>query len=221
MRYNNEYVEEKFGRIVRNKDMYEARGKIVKKEVFGFDFNEDSKVLEFGCGIGQNLICIKYKFGYDINKKIYPLLREKGFVLFDSEDKIPDNFFDEILIHNVLEHLPNPVNTLKMLRKKIKRGGKIRVCVPDLSYESYLRNGKEVGMNDTKDGHLFAWTFYELNYLMNYCGYHNLLNKYLYREGYERLIPFYRISFYLYYFLVWLVGRWQNKFDIMVVAERK
>jgi len=220
MKYDKEYIRKMFGRMIDDKYCYYARGEVVFRDVFSYEFNPNSRVLEFGCGIGQNLVKIKNKYGYDINKTIYPFLKEQGFILYNSEEEIPDDYFDEILVHNVLEHLPNPLETLKILRTKLKRNGKIRVLVPRLSYNHKIRDWKS-DINDTIDRHYYGWTHYELNYLLNQAGFENLVNEFVYRKGYERLIWFYKwLGFSIYYFLVKLSGRVKGHFDLMVISKK-
>jgi len=48
----------------------------------------------------------------------------------DSLNIIPDNYFDVILMAHVIEHLPNGLDVVKQLAKKIKSGGKIYIEFP-------------------------------------------------------------------------------------------
>lgn len=213
IKYNLDYHKDKFGKIIDNDEGYRARGEFVSSEIFKDNFKEGSKVLEFGCGVGQNLIKIKNAYGYDINKKLYPLLNKKGIKTFNTLKEIPDKFFDEILLSMVLEHLQNPIKTINLLKRKLKGGGNIRIIVPKLNYDF------KKDLNKSIDGHIFGWSFYELNYLLNYCGFVNILNKKLYNRGYERFVPLYRFG--LYPFFVKNIGRLLNQFDILVVAKKK
>ncbi len=77
----------------------------------------------------------------------------EGFVQFDHRkedydlacDELPvgDNSVDEIYMSHVLEHIPMFVakESLLRLKKKLKKGGKLRIVCPDLrAYaEAYLR----------------------------------------------------------------------------------
>jgi len=211
--YDMGYHNKRFRALLENKRLYELKGKVAKKEYF-VGFNEESRVLEFGTGIGQNLRFIKNKYGYDINRELYPILKENGINTFDSIDKIPDNFFDEILVCQVLEHLENPIKILKLLRKKLKKDGKIRIVVPKAYYS--LPNN----MNTTKNGHLYCWSFLEMNYLLNLCGFKNVLNKKIYRRGADKLMPLAKINFSLYFALIKTFGFLMRNFDLLVIAEK-
>jgi len=215
MQYNNEYHRTKFAKFIDNPTLWMLRGELAKKNFFGDDFNENNNVLEFGCGVGFNLACIKNAWGYDINKELYPMLNSKGIKTFDNIDEMPNDFFDDILICMCLEHLPNPIETINLLKLKLKQGGRMRIVLPKINYSLKNRGG----LNESIDGHTFAWTFYEINYLMNYCGFTNTLNKKIFRRGME-FFYFKGLRGKLYHFCVYLLGRFINDFDIMVISKK-
>ena len=210
--YNMDYVNEVFTTENAN---YDLRTKCHKEDYFSFDFNEDSKILDFGIGLGHNTICFKNKYGFDINKGLYPQLKENGFKMFETIEDIPSNYFDEILISQVLEHVDYPMGTLKMLHSKLKVGGKIRVVVPNIRYKVPSNLNSEY-----VSGHLHAWTHYELNYLLNRAGFHNVYNKIIYRRGEVVLMFLNKINFNLYRFFTRLTGRITKDLDVFVVSEK-
>ncbi len=208
--YDMEYVNKVFTTEQADSDL---RTKCHKEDYFSFGFNEDSKVLDFGLGLGLNTIWCKNKYGYDINKGLYPQLKEKGFTMFDSIEDITENFFDEILISQVLEHVDYPMETLKMLHSKLKVGGKIRVVVPNIRYKVPTNLNSEY-----ISGHLHVWSHMELNYLLNRSGFTNIHNKIIYRRGEVAFMFLNNISFRLYRFITKLVGRLTKDLDVFVVG---
>ncbi len=48
----------------------------------------------------------------------------------DSLDIIPDNFFNVVVMAHVIEHLPNGLEVIKQLTKKVIKGGQIYVEFP-------------------------------------------------------------------------------------------
>ena len=214
--YDAKYHCENFGRILKDEVKYISRGYWALKNYF-VSLNPSSKVLEFGTGVGQNLHFIQNPHGIDINKELYPALKKRGIIMYDLPSDIPDNYFDEILISMVLEHLPNPIETIKMLRNKLKNDGRIRVILPNVSQKI----GPRGGLNHSITGHLFGWTFYEINYLMNYCGFKNIKNIKIYRRGLERFAPVFNISKGLYLFLVKSLGLGNREFEIMIISVKK
>jgi len=211
--YNQEYHEKKFGNWIKDKNLYKLRCLYAKKKYFKDLIIENKRIFEFGCGIGQNIAWYNNSYGYELNKKLYPFLKEKGIKMFDDLNEIPDDYFDIIITCMVLEHLENPKKTLTFLKDKLKDDGYLITVLPMFSY-----NKRKEGINETTDGHLFAWTFYEINYLLNFCGFTNILNKKIYRKGIERL-KFLPQS--LYFFFLSFFGRLFNTFDIIIISKKR
>ena len=218
LEYNNDYHQSKFGSIIKDRFLYDLKCR--NAQDYFPDFTSKrwllNKVLDYGCGVGQNIANFPNKYAYDINIELYPFLKEEGFVCYEKEKDIPNDFFDDILISQVLEHLDNPMETLKMLHKKLKKGGTIRVVVPHMSYEI----PKDINSHNT-DGHLQNWSFIELNYLLNRCGFNVIYNKQIYVRGVERFSWVAKYSYWLYRFLTTGFGQMVNEFDVFVIAEKK
>jgi ubiquinone/menaquinone biosynthesis C-methylase UbiE len=108
----------------RKRDLFE----LIKKQ------KEDMKVLDFGCGTGTHgIACAQKKatvFFYDISAKMLHITyariamrRLDGAWLIRDKEKIEDNFFDTILCTDVLEHIVDPVETIRDFIKWLKVGG--------------------------------------------------------------------------------------------------
>jgi len=179
IQYDMDYHTNKFGNWITDENLYRLRCEYARRNYLDF-IRPTDKVLEYGCGVGQNIAWHKNSYGYEINKKLYPLLESKGIIMYNYEKDIPDNHFDVIITCMVLEHLENPIKTLKFLNKKLKSGGKLVTVLPPVNYSRTLQT-KNV------DGHYYGWTFYEINYLLEQCGFQNIINKRIYRYGIERL----------------------------------
>lgn len=214
--YDTEYHKDKF-RTWENPFMYELKGKVAKDNIFlPYKFNPEAKTFEFGCGIGQITAWVKNKHALDINKNLYPSLREKGFTMYDTEQDIPDNYFDEIVISQVLEHLPDAIDKVKMFNKKLKIGGLLRIALP----RAYYAIGTIDQMNTSNDGHYFSWGFAEINYLLNRCGFKAVYNSLYYRRGIDRLAFLAKLSFPLYKLATNILGHIYNDFDIIIIGEK-
>jgi len=212
--YNNQYHKDKFNVMMDEEDFYILKSRLARIEYFkGVD--KDANVLEFGCGLGQNIYSFRNKYGIDINKGLYPRLKEMGFFMFNSLKEIPNELFDVILLVQVLEHLENPIKILKQLKAKLSDDGEIRIIVPILHPYPFVE------LNKSTDGHIYAWGFYELNYLLNLCGYKVIKNERIYRRGVQSLRKFSRFGFGFYYFLIKLLSRYNYDFDIMVTAKKQ
>ena len=117
-----------------------------------------------------------------------------------------------------LEHLPNPLETINILKTKLKKGGFFINVLPALGYTLKYRTSEENPLNTSADGHLFGWTFYEFNYMMNYCGFTNILNKKIYRRGIDRFAKLNRWN--LYFPVINILGLIIDDFDIIIVSRK-
>lgn len=96
---------------------------------------QPSAILDFGCGPGwllSSLVTNAEKFGVDNS----PLARNSAqrFATVGNEiDDLEFENFDLIICNHVLEHLKNPVKTLKSLINKLSNTGLLIVGMPDFS----------------------------------------------------------------------------------------
>lgn len=97
----------------------------------------DSKILDVGCGAG-NLLIHLHNQGFTDLTGIDPYIQEdrhyrKGVqVLKKSVDESSESF-EFIMLHHSFEHVPNPIETLKALHKKIEHDGLILIRIPIVS----------------------------------------------------------------------------------------
>lgn len=139
--YVHGYTERESNRL---KDQADCLSEIIHPDTV---FPKKSIILEAGCGVGAQ------------TKIVAPMNPESKFISIDiSEDSIikaeklikqrninnvefqignifslnfPDEYFDHILICFVLEHLPNPYEALKSLKRVLKKGGTITLIEGD------------------------------------------------------------------------------------------
>ncbi len=110
-----------------------------------------SIILEIGCATGYIGKFLKEKrnckmYGIEIDKEAAKLAQPyyKKIIVGDVEDEntlstlnyeLPImNYFDYILCMNVLEHLKDPKNVLKNIRKYLKSDGYLIICVPNVAH---------------------------------------------------------------------------------------
>jgi len=123
-------------------------------------------VLDFGCGGGyllKNIVC-KERLGVEINPKAIEIAKENGLKIFQNADSIPDDSVDVIVSDNALEHTLRPLDELKSLYKKLKKGGKIIFVVP---CESVSMRYKPNDINH----HLYSWSPMNLGNLFTEAGF--------------------------------------------------
>jgi GT2 family glycosyltransferase len=100
-----------------------------------FPDNAPLKVLEVGCSCGGTLLKLKNTFknaeiyGIEINAQAARIAQLVADVIAGDIETLQlpyaDNFFDYILFPDVLEHLRDPWNTVRNLKRYLKPGGQI------------------------------------------------------------------------------------------------
>jgi O-antigen biosynthesis protein len=148
------------------------------------------KILEAGCGCGGTLLELKnmYKscelYGVELNES--SALIAKNFanvVVADLEEDLdyPNNFFDYIILADVLEHLYDPWSVLKKIRRYLKKDGFLLASIPNITHVSVIRKllqGKwtyeNAGILDRT--HIRFFTLYEIEQMFIDSGYINLQN---------------------------------------------
>lgn len=103
------------------------------------------RVLEIGCNQGQLIEYFKNKglevHGVEINPEAVKICRENSLNVFCGdliEAQYPDDFFDTVILSNVIEHIYSLDSLLKELKRILKKGGKIYIYT--MNYESIWRS---------------------------------------------------------------------------------
>jgi len=161
LHYNKDYFDwqKKIGQI----------GGVANKFKFAGNIGENDILLDFGSGGGymlKNFKC-KEKLGIEINPTAREEAKINGIKSVESIDEVADEFADMIISHHALEHVPDPLGTLKQLRSKLKNGGWIVVVVPhdccELKY-----NPSDINQ------HLYTWNRQTLGNLFRKAGFTNI-----------------------------------------------
>lgn len=105
----------------------DLEGDIVRKHVTG------DKILDLGCG-GRKTV--DNAIGIDMvpqGEGIETLgnTESKADITADVSKDLPEKDADTIIARHILEHMINPVSTLKSWHKSLKTGGKLIIAVPD------------------------------------------------------------------------------------------
>ncbi len=108
------------------------------------------RYLEIGCGNGATLEYLKtigasYVAGVDINAEAIAIAERKGLdavLVADIEkDDLPfeNNYFDGIILADVLEHLYNPLDAIKKIRSYLRDEGVMLISIPNVKYYKLLQ----------------------------------------------------------------------------------
>lgn len=119
---------------------------VMKSKVANFiapSLKTGARVLDVGCGFGTLLNILRERYGAQITgieladvdvaaaKKFYGIDLFHGS-LEEYAEKFPDTRFDCIVLHHTFEHLPNPREALRILKKLLAPGGLLYIGVPNI-----------------------------------------------------------------------------------------
>ena len=134
---------------------------------------EGAKVLDVGCSsgnFGKELINRKHckVDGIELDKRDYELARKTLHKVYqknvetDNLDEI-DNDYDIIYFGDVIEHLLNPIDSLKKIKRHLNPKGKIVFSIPNMGHVSirlFLLGGQfeyaETGLLDKTHLHFYT-----------------------------------------------------------------
>ena len=136
---NKDYVE-----IIYNegeKPITDYPSKMIKHFIDKYKIEENSKILELGCGRAEFLNEFhknKMKaYGVDnsiYGKKLYPHLEIQKVDLLKNSLPYPDDTFDVIYSKSFVEHFYYPEKIFQEAYRVLKRGGKIITLTPEWKY---------------------------------------------------------------------------------------
>jgi SAM-dependent methyltransferase len=94
----------------------------------------DSKVLDFGAGIGTFTNLLR-ELGRVVDclepdHAMATLLRSSGYKVYDLTQDVPNGYYDYIYMANVLEHIEDDAHALKDIAAKLKPNGRLLIYVP-------------------------------------------------------------------------------------------
>ncbi|MBT3321605.1 MAG: class I SAM-dependent methyltransferase [Anaerolineae bacterium] len=98
-------------------------------------------ILENGCGVGMYIEHLSpfggkiFGLEYDFERTEEAAKNAKGIINGAGENlPYPDNSFDLILSHEVIEHVQNDAEAIKEMMRVLKVGGRITLFVPNRGY---------------------------------------------------------------------------------------
>ena len=192
---------------------YDARARIALKKFFP-NLDRNIKLLDFGCGLGQNIYYLPNAIGYDVSEFGVNFSHAKGIKATNHLEDLEDDSFDAVFSAHVLEHHPHPKTMLEDIHRKLKTGNQLILVLP---YERHMKQGKfELDINQ----HLYCWNFQAINNLLLTTGFHIDENKYIRGAGYYKLLPLAKKNFTLYWHATNAVSRLAGIKEMMIVATK-
>ena len=151
---------------------------------------KNKDILDFGCGWGGFLNNIKkYKSlnGIELREECLNYIKSniKKIKVFKNINSFKKNF-DLITMFHVLEHIPYQVETLKILKSKLKKNGKIIIEVPHAEDFLLLQDElKEFKNFSLWSEHLILHTHKSLKTVLAKSGFKNINIQYYQRYNFS------------------------------------
>ena len=161
---------------------YDLVSNVVSKAIP--DYKSNVSILDAGCGNGYLLSCVREVltkhdadieyYGFDISDQMVLRAKELNIATNIEVQTLPDtNYadqkFDVVTCSEVLEHLYQPLRSLKELRRILKDDGCLIVTVPNgdrISIDKVIKNKKKFQPADD-----VLLTYSELNYIFRKSGF--------------------------------------------------
>jgi 2-polyprenyl-3-methyl-5-hydroxy-6-metoxy-1,4-benzoquinol methylase len=159
---------------------------------------EIKTILDVGCGQGAFLKLMKERtgaetWGIEMEPDVAEVAKKYADKILTGKienmtNSIPDSYFDCIIFNDVLEHLLDPTETLKMIRPKLSGNGIVIASIPNVRYfgnlyEILLKKDweyKDSGILDTT--HLRFFTKLSMKRMFEDAGY-----KLIRQEGIKKI----------------------------------
>lgn len=209
--YEEDYHLNKHNYLHEDEYYYRVRGKVGIEQYFKGIVKIKEKVLEYGCGLGQNIFYVFNATGYDVSKFALEFCKKKGINVTNNLKGLKN--FDVILSCEVLEHVEEPLKVLKEMNSKLRKGGKLILVIP-------IDKWNEPQPFDNNQ-HLYNWNFNTITNLLLRAGFYPIDYKTLRRTGFKRLLWLNKISFNLYLFFTWLLAIFTSSKHMRIISIKK
>ena len=123
---------------------------IIRKDIISFiGMDKDLTILEIGAGSGATLLELKNEgiakkiIGFDIVDVAHNKEKFDSFIIGNVENddfSFESDFFDSIILADVLEHLIEPQRTIQKLIPHLKKRGNFYISLPNIrNYEVFYK----------------------------------------------------------------------------------
>lgn len=210
--YESEYHGRHHAALIENADYWTARAELAR--AYYFADTAGLRVFDFGCGQGQSIGLLQHAAGWDVSSEARRVARERGVTVHDSMETVEAAAWDVVFCRHVLEHVEEPLATLRSLRRLVAPGGHLFLILP--REEHYLP-----GMAPDINQHLHCWNFRAIFNLLHRAGYEPFEASTHFPFGWKALLPVRkRFGFGFYYTLTRWGEALRRNGEIWIRARR-
>ena len=167
------------------------------------------RVLDIGCGRGEITTAIQKQrpdldiYAGDKNKDYLSCLEKNKFLIkvFQADiNKLPfkDNFFNAVLVLDVLEHLKKPEQALKEIKRVLIKDGIFYLVIPIeaslATFDGWFKKSFGINLKKKPIGHIQQFNRNDIKKLLNKAGFKILSIYYSHHLIYQ----LYSLTYYLY-----------------------
>lgn len=214
--YNEHYYGSLVRELLQDPEYYRTKAHCAARLYFGSFPRPYGRILEFGCGLGQNIADLEDAVGYDVSPEAIQRCRERDIAVIPCEQDIPRGRFRYVLCRHVLEHVESPLAVLRQLFSYLSEDGRLILVLPKEGH-------RRVPLAPDIHRHLYCWNFRAINNLIALAGGQAVQNWYEPMFGprtYRLLRPVLRLAgLSTYYHLGRLVGRLLRQTEIVIHAR--
>ncbi len=100
----------------------------LKQELIFLNSLKPGRILDVGCGLGYLLSGLREgweKYGIEVSRFAAQHAQAWGRIFVGElhEAQFPDEHFDVVVMHHVIEHMEDPISTILEVRRILKPGG--------------------------------------------------------------------------------------------------
>ncbi len=148
---------------------------------------KNKKILDFGCGWGgflKQITKAKLLTGIELREECINYIKKKikKIEVTNNINNLNDKY-DIVTLFHVLEHIPYQIETLKKIKKKLSKNGKIIIEVP--SAQDFLLSLSEFKKFTFWSEHLILHTEKSLKTILKKSGYRKIQIKYYQRYNFS------------------------------------
>jgi len=169
------YRDDKAVELKSSKPDFERTNDAQRRFKSNLKFVAGKKIADFGCGSGDFLKLVnpfcESVVGIELQQNYVDDLNAVGITCTNNLESVDDDSLDVIVSFHVIEHLPNPLDILALLMRKVASGGYVLIEVPHAN--DFLLN--VVACDEFKQftlwsQHLILHTRESLRRMLEFCG---------------------------------------------------